>query len=39
LKKEWGVPRIADIAQEIIDNSGTLEDLEKEGNRLIQQYC
>lgn len=38
-KKRWGVPRIADIAQEIIDNSGTLEDLEKEGDRLIQQYC
>lgn len=38
-KKEWCVPQIVDIAQEIIDNSGTLEDLEKEGERLIQTYC
>lgn len=39
IKEAWGVPKIKEIAPEVIDNSGTLEDLQREGDRLITKYC
>jgi len=34
-KSRWGVPTILDHADIVVDNSGSLEDLEKEGDKLI----
>lgn len=34
-KTRWGVPTILDYADIVIDNSGTIKDLEREGDKLI----
>lgn len=39
IKREWGVPDIARVADICIDNSGSIESLEKVANELISQYC
>jgi len=39
IKKEWGVPAIADVADVIIDNSGSLENLTRIADAMIVRYC
>ena len=39
MKREWGVPAIANISDVIIDNSGTIEDLIKIADANIVKHC
>lgn len=39
MKREWGVPAIADVADVIIDNSGSIENLTKIADAMIAKYC
>ena len=39
IKKEWGVPAIADVADVIIDNSGSMENLTRIADAMIARYC
>lgn len=38
-KREWRVPAIADVADVIINNSGSMEDLTKIADAMISKYC
>lgn len=38
-KREWGVPAIADVADVIVDNSGSMENLTKIADAMIVKYC
>lgn len=39
IKKAWGVPKIEAVADVIIDNSGTFEDLYRKVDEAIKQHC
>ena len=39
IKREWGVPAIADVADVIIDNSGSMDNLTKIADAMIARYC
>lgn len=39
IKKEWGVPAIADVADVIIDNSGSMENLTRIADAMIARHC
>ncbi len=39
IKREWGVPAIADVADVIIDNSGSMENLTRIADAMIARYC
>ena len=39
MKKEWGVPKIADVADVIVDNSGSLENLTRIADAMMARYC
>jgi nucleoside-diphosphate kinase len=39
IKREWRVPAIADVADVIIDNSGSLENLTNAANAMIIKHC
>jgi nucleoside-diphosphate kinase len=39
IKKEWGVPAIADVADIIIDNSGSMENLTRIADAMITRHC
>ena len=39
MKREWGVPEIANVADVIIDNSGSIEDLTRIADANIVKYC
>lgn len=38
-KEEWGVPRIKGIADVVIDNSGSVDELYQKVDKMIQAYC
>jgi len=38
MKKEWGVPNIRPVADFVIDNSGTIEELQKVADGIIKQH-
>lgn len=38
-KKEWGTPKIKDIADVVLDNSGTVNELYKQIDEMIKKYC
>ena len=37
--REWGVPAITDVADVIIDNSGSMESLTRIADAMIARYC
>ena len=39
IKKEWGVPAIADVSDVIIDNSGSMENLTRIADAMIARHC
>ena len=39
IKREWGVPAIADVADVIIDNSGSMENLTRIADAMIARHC
>lgn len=39
MKRDWGVPAIADIADVIVDNSGSIENLTRIADAMIARYC
>ncbi|MBU3964728.1 hypothetical protein KJ562_03360 [Patescibacteria group bacterium] len=39
IKRDWGVPAIADVADVIIDNSGSMENLTRVADAMIARYC
>lgn len=39
IKREWGVPAIADVADVIIDNSGSMDNLTKIADAMIARHC
>jgi len=39
IKREWGVPAIADVADVIIDNSGSMENLTRIADAMIAKHC
>jgi len=39
IKREWGVPAIADFADVIINNSGSIENLTKIADAMIARHC
>ncbi|RJO60272.1 hypothetical protein C4544_05415 [candidate division WS5 bacterium] len=39
LKREWGVPAIAEVADVIIDNSGSIDKLQEIADAMIFKYC
>lgn len=39
IKREWGVPAIANVADVIIDNSGSMENLTKIADAMIARHC
>lgn len=39
IKKAWKVPEIKDVADVVIDNSGSLEDLYRKADDMIREYC
>lgn len=39
IKREWGVPAIANVANIIIDNSGSMENLTKIADAMIARHC
>lgn len=39
MKREWGVPAIADVADVIIDNSRSMENLTRIADAMIARYC
>ena len=39
MKREWGVPAIADVADVIIDNSGSMENLMRIADAMITRHC
>lgn len=39
IKREWGVPAIVDVADVIIDNSGSMENLTRIADAMIARYC
>ena len=39
IKREWGVPAIADVADVIIDNSGSMENLTRIADAMISKHC
>ncbi len=39
IKREWGVPAIADVADVIIDNSGSVENLTRIADAMIVRHC
>ena len=39
MKREWGVPAIADVADVIIDNSGSMENLTRIADAMIARHC
>ena len=39
MKREWGVPEIAAVADVIIDNSGSLEELYRVADAMILRHC
>jgi len=38
-KEEWGTPKIRDIADVVLDNSGTMKDLYRQIDEMIRKYC
>lgn len=38
-KERWGVLNIKEIADEIVENSGTIQELREKGDKLIEKYC
>lgn len=38
-KEEWGTPRIKEIADVVLDNSGTINELYKQIEEMIKKYC
>lgn len=39
IKREWGVPAIVDVADVIIDNSGSMENLTRIADAMVDKYC
>lgn len=39
IKREWGVPAIANVADVIIDNSGSMENLTRIADAMIARHC
>ena len=39
IKREWRVPEIRDVADFVIDNSGSLDELYKIADKIIRQHC
>ncbi len=39
MKMEWGVPKISDVADVIVDNSGSMENLIKIADAMLGRYC
>lgn len=39
IKREWGVPAIADVADVIVDNSGSMENLMRIADAIIDRHC
>lgn len=39
IKKSWGVPGIEAVADVVIDNSGTLDELYLKADKMIKDYC
>lgn len=39
IKKSWGVPGIEAVADVVIDNSGTLDELYFKADKMIKDYC
>lgn len=39
IKRDWGVPAIADVADVIIDNSGSVENLTRIADAMIARHC
>ena len=38
-KKEWGTPKIREIADVVLDNSGTINELYRQIDEMIKKYC
>jgi len=38
-KERWGVLKIKEIADEVVENFGTVQELREKGDNLIKEYC